>query len=393
MRNAILSDDDTGLRALISKVPTIVSSKDEHSRTPLHLAAMLGSPKVAKILLENKADPDARDDNKDTPLHIAAASGNSTLVQLLISHKSDPDASDRFGFTPNEYAIEYHRKAVQDVLKGCKRYQVRLTKDQTKIRDKLTHAILGCNTQDVTSLLKADASSGATINAWDENTGNTTLIGVLTMHKAKETTAQRQTILSFDEGTDKTMTEIAKALLSAGANPNAADFEGEAPVMNLTGPQAVERLKLLEKFGAWLQLKDKDGDGLLSRIDASTPQSFADYAIEHGVDVNAKYKHAETPLMTACEVGNLGIVSSLLKHGARVDDIDMNGKTALHYLAEVDRSLGVSEDDLMTIGKALLSAHASPSLKDKKGLTPSQVATKQGRAKLSRFLLSSAGKS
>ena len=50
---------------------TPVNIRDEEGNTPLHTAAFTGSPRVARLLLQNGADMGARDDDGKTPLDIA----------------------------------------------------------------------------------------------------------------------------------------------------------------------------------------------------------------------------------------------------------------------------------------------------------------------------------
>ena len=54
--------------------------------TPLHIAAMHGYHSVAKLLVTQNADVNARDCNGSTPLHIALCHGIVTLVTLLVEN-------------------------------------------------------------------------------------------------------------------------------------------------------------------------------------------------------------------------------------------------------------------------------------------------------------------
>ena len=76
--------------------------------TPLHYATMIGHPDVARILLESKADVNARDSQDGTPLHHAVRSGRKDVVSLLLEFNADTSLkegqrtaaqiSDEFGF-------------------------------------------------------------------------------------------------------------------------------------------------------------------------------------------------------------------------------------------------------------------------------------------------------
>jgi len=62
-----------------------INAGDEHQRTPLHLAAAMGSLRMVRFLLSRKADPNARDDRQRTPLQLAKAKGHPEIVSLLTS--------------------------------------------------------------------------------------------------------------------------------------------------------------------------------------------------------------------------------------------------------------------------------------------------------------------
>jgi ankyrin repeat protein len=53
--------------------------------------------KIAKLLIEHKADVDYRDWFKTTALMYAANSGNTQIVKLLIAYHADPNAKDEQG--------------------------------------------------------------------------------------------------------------------------------------------------------------------------------------------------------------------------------------------------------------------------------------------------------
>ncbi|KIN00709.1 hypothetical protein OIDMADRAFT_124708, partial [Oidiodendron maius Zn] len=54
-------------------------------RTPLHLAALNGRDKIARMLLEKGADIQAKDGDQETPLHLACSKGHAGMIKLLIN--------------------------------------------------------------------------------------------------------------------------------------------------------------------------------------------------------------------------------------------------------------------------------------------------------------------
>lgn len=61
--------------------------------TPLHIAAKYGNIKVARLLLQKDANPNAQGKNGLTPLHVATHYNHASVAQLLLENKADPHAT------------------------------------------------------------------------------------------------------------------------------------------------------------------------------------------------------------------------------------------------------------------------------------------------------------
>ncbi len=122
--------------------------------------------------------------------------------------------------------------------------------------------------------------------------------------------------------------EEVKALLAAGADVNEVDEYGRTPLHKATYPTFKNPGHLV----------------------------IAGVLLKNGADANAKSQGDATPLHMA----EAEFVELLVKHGAKLDVQDVNGQTALHHAAWLDRTEKV---------KLLLKAGADPSIKDKNGHT------------------------
>ncbi len=62
-----------------------VNAKDplQNGASPLHLAALSGSTKLVRLLIEKGADPYAKDDQGRTPLHLAESFGAADTATIL----------------------------------------------------------------------------------------------------------------------------------------------------------------------------------------------------------------------------------------------------------------------------------------------------------------------
>ena len=111
IHKAARDGDLAKVRLLLKDHPDLVSSKDEeYGQTPLHVSAFNDRLDVAKLLLADKADVNAKANNGSTPLHLAAAKGNKDMVELLLANKADINAVDNDGWSPLHSAVVWDQK-------------------------------------------------------------------------------------------------------------------------------------------------------------------------------------------------------------------------------------------------------------------------------------------
>ena len=81
-----------------------VNPKDLEERTPLHLAAWCGYDRVVNELLEHGADTNAKDDMGDTPLQIAVRTNYDLVVADLLDYGADMYVENNNGVSPQQLA-------------------------------------------------------------------------------------------------------------------------------------------------------------------------------------------------------------------------------------------------------------------------------------------------
>jgi ankyrin repeat protein len=134
--NLISSKDDKGrapiFHAVIGKQKAVLefliaqgadaTTTAANGMTPLHIAAFHGFTEGGKILLDKRANPNARGGQyATTPLHAAANGGHPEFIALLISRGADPNARDNQGNTPLIYIVggdTERADVVEALLKG-----------------------------------------------------------------------------------------------------------------------------------------------------------------------------------------------------------------------------------------------------------------------------------
>ena len=246
-------------------------------------------------------------------------------------------------------------------------------------------------------------------------------------------------IISAQEG----YIAVAKLLLIRGANIEAADIDGNTPLLIVAQKGNVEMFKLLLEKGADVNAQDKcrktpihlaarNGNVemfklLLEKgadVNAQDEYDFtplhiailynhykaAETLIELGADIEAQDKDGMTPLLIAAKYGNVEMFKLLLEKGANIDAL-ANNMTPLHFAIENNHDLAAEE--LIRLGAnieatnkiemtplfiaiqkghtqtviTLIELGANVDAVDKLGRSPLRIATEKGYAEIVELLL------
>jgi len=88
------------VKILIANKANVNAKMDKLGLTPLMFACGKGRIEIAEILINNKADVNARTPEGNTALFAAVESGKPRMVKLLLEHGADPTAKTKDGKTP-----------------------------------------------------------------------------------------------------------------------------------------------------------------------------------------------------------------------------------------------------------------------------------------------------
>ena len=91
---------------------------DEHGRTPLHLAVLLGDTKAVDVLLEAGCDTTAKCHGNNL-MHLATISGDPDMFQKVRKLGFDPQKLTEYGFTSVHLAACYNQHQMVPLLKSC----------------------------------------------------------------------------------------------------------------------------------------------------------------------------------------------------------------------------------------------------------------------------------
>ncbi len=159
--------------------------------------------------------------------------------------------------------------------------------------------------------------------------------------------------------------QVAQRLIERGADVKLAGRSGVTPVAAAAyrGNDAI--VEALLDHGADERAADETGKPPIVYAAAGARLDIVKRLLARNIDINARYPHdlnllmwASGPDESVAEAQAIKVASYLLEAGARIDDRDTRGRTALMIAAEGGHA---------EIADLLLARGADPSLKDKAG--------------------------
>jgi hypothetical protein len=147
--------------------------------------------------------------------------------------------------------------------------------------------------------------------------------------------------------------ELADMVADTTLNLNAVDSSGWTALMYAAQAGPPEAVAILLKARAKAELKSLEGETAMFAAVSSEqhPDAKVKMLAAVGVDVNGQDNWGVTPLMLAAGHSRMpNLISSLMQLGADPTKRDVEGKTALDYLAEEEAWSGVRD----SVGRGLL---------------------------------------
>jgi ankyrin repeat protein len=158
---------------------------------------------------------------------------------------------------------------------------------------------------------------------------------------------------------------VAQRLIERGADVNLTGRSGISPVAAAAYAGSDAIVEALIAHGADERVADDTGKPPIVYAAARAKLDIVKRLLGRDIDINARYQHQLTLLMWASgadekvsEADAIKVVQYLVDAGARIDDRDARGRTALMVAAEGGRA---------EIVALLLARGADPSLKDEGG--------------------------
>lgn len=228
------------------------AKRTDASEGPMTLiaAADAGRTDVVTMLLEGRADPDARSVDGETALHRAAYWAKQDIVELLLDARSDPSARDKKGKTP-----------------------MRKSYDNPDIVAALLRAGAGPNA--------VDESGRTTLHRSAEN-GHVDVIEVLVKAGADANIGNLERETPLHEAANFGQVGSLQVLLRAKGNVDAEDTYGATPLHFAAYGGHASIAKILVEAGADILKVNKDGEIPLKSAEQGKKTEVAEFLRAQG---------------------------------------------------------------------------------------------------------------
>ena len=251
--------------------------------------------------------------DKASDLHLACRHGEHATVQLLLQRGADVQAKDSWGWTPLHCAVEGGHVSTVQALLQAQASVVARTP-----RDRWSPFLLACR--------------------WGH-------------------------------------AHLLPLLVTTGAYINQMDTSGLSPLHHAAREGHLAVVSWLLEQGAKVSPKTRD---LVTPLHLAADPAVADLLLFHGAALEARtYGRNMTPLLSACQRGNLHLFRSLQSAGAKVRAIATGGLSAMHF------ACSSGSVDLV---RALLEAGLSADPMSRHYARPVEYAALHGHTELVSFI-------
>ena len=306
---AILHAVNEGAEEAVEKMMSCgvdIQCVDENEQSLLHGASKNGRHKIARLLLEERLDPNLRDKVGRTPLHLASQYGSLAVLSTLLKKGADPSLTDKFSRTPSIVAWQYGHTDIMCTLSKTEDGQLK-NKGEPVLDDNqlpVWSMARQCLTDLITEVIKTRSLDLTATEPFSENNA---------LHCAIEANELK----------------ILRLLLEAHILPvNALNYVQRSPLMVAALEGNLRAIRLLLSHGAKPDLKDRWDDEALVLAQSNGHLEVMIALIEAGASIDTQKIDTERLFFAAVEARKVSAVRVLLKKGVDRSVQNMDGVTA-----------------------------------------------------------------
>ncbi len=337
--SAIESNDEEEMSRLLEQGYP-VNSTIKSGETPLMRAAILGNPKIVELLLNNSAMINAVDHTGQTALMKSAQSGSKEMTALLLNHGSDSDMKSKEGLKAEDYAKKAKHGDVASMIMNFE-----------NSAGKLPFAVESANASSVENLLKNGAPADfkklgkIPVLVIAAKTGSIPVARLLVDKGASLEAADPEGDTPLIAACRECKSDMVSFLLNAGANPDAKDNLGYSvlkTVWDLKLDGGEECAKTFTTLKSHLE-RTSPGYQLILSAEAGDLSSVVEL-IQKGVDLDYENELEQTAILVSASEGHTEVVRALQRSGAdtsgAVEAASASGKLdTLKFLLESGATL------------------------------------------------------
>jgi ankyrin repeat protein len=336
------------LRAILQIKPhLLVNMKDPITHwLPLIWASWNGNLEAVEILVSHGAAVDIRDNHGFTPLFEATRGNHASTVQFLLNHGASINTQNNYGCTALLVAcVRNHASTVHVLLDHGADANIGSGKGSTPLLGAFNHPSMvelllqhgaDANARDTrngntplfvaiewdcTAVLRLLLKFGADIDIQNK-VGNTPLFHAIEWNRRADVDITSRPIFGTKrhQSTQNSQVKIMEILVHHGASVNVKNKLGDTPLdwaMVRGSSSSIYLVQWLLGQGADVNARNAAGETPLWRALKHCIKYVAHILVEHGADIHAPHKMANTTTTTpfvyaCCEMGDLSLIYSMI---------------------------------------------------------------------------------
>ena len=384
-------NENVELAARLIKAGANVNAKNDYGATPMSEAAVTGNVAMLELLLTAGADVESPNADGQTALMVVARGGRTDAARLLLRHKANVNAVEQWrGQTALMWATAQQQPDMVTLLVEAG-------------TDVNARAVVNNWGRQVTAEPRAiyRPSGGLTPLLYAAREGCVACARALLDGGARITLADPDLISPLLMAVMNMQYDTAALLIKRGANPNAWDLWGRAPLYMAVDVNTIPRggrpdIPSIDETTSLQVIAQLLEAGANPNARLKLPPPFRNVGNDRGLD--GMLTTGTTPLLRAAKALDAPAIALLLKHGADITLANSRGITpimAAAGLGSVDadtRGFYLTEDvQPRSIASLMLLLEAGGDInsKDSRGLTPLHEAARWGWNDVVQFLVAS----
>jgi len=313
--------DNVKLVNLLLENGADVTQKDDNDVTPLMKAVKKRNLKITKILLDANADPNCVDVEGETTLINACKKGYVEIVEILVQYNANTNHIDKIYFTPLIHAINNgHNDITKILLKHG-------SDPNYKIADRYSPLMAACEKNN-TEIIELFLNIGV-----DYNISNGNSIMNYLIDNENINIIEKLIDMKYDINSEKLLLyalknkkpDAAMVFLKNNADVFQIDKDEGTSLLYACKMNEIDIINLIfENMGTFdlcnkiVNYEDCYGDTPLINACAIGNIDIVTKLMIYSPDINHKNSAGNTPLKISCINGNIDLINLLIEKGANI---------------------------------------------------------------------------